>query len=33
MYGAHSTEGGMPLGEECDTFKKPNGWLHLRECL
>jgi hypothetical protein len=28
VYAAHSAEGGLPLGEECGTFWKPNEWLH-----
>jgi hypothetical protein len=24
MYAARSAEGGLPLGEECGTFRKPN---------
>jgi hypothetical protein len=31
VYAARSTEGGLPLGEECDAFRKPNGWLYLQE--
>jgi hypothetical protein len=27
---ARSVEGGLPLGEECGTFRKPNEWLHLQ---
>jgi hypothetical protein len=27
VYAARSVEGGLPLGEECGTFKKPNGRL------
>jgi hypothetical protein len=27
VYVARSAEGGLPLGEECGTFRKPNGWL------
>jgi hypothetical protein len=27
VYAARSAEGGLPLGEECGTFRKPNGWL------
>jgi hypothetical protein len=27
VYAARSTEGGLPLGEKCGTFKKPNGRL------
>jgi hypothetical protein len=27
VYAAHSAEGGLPLGEECSTFRKPNGRL------
>jgi hypothetical protein len=33
VYAARFAEGGMPLGEECGTFRKPNGRLHLRESL
>jgi hypothetical protein len=27
VYAARSVEGGLPLGEECGTFRKPNGRL------
>jgi hypothetical protein len=27
VYAARSAEGGFPLGEECSTFRKPNGWI------
>jgi hypothetical protein len=27
VYVARSAEGGLPLGEECGTFRKPNGRL------
>jgi hypothetical protein len=33
MYVARSAEGGLPLGEECGTFKKPNERPHFRESL
>jgi hypothetical protein len=33
VYVARSAEGGLPLGEESGKFRKPNGWLHLRESL
>jgi hypothetical protein len=31
VYAARSTKGGLPLGEECDTFRKPNRRLQLQE--
>jgi hypothetical protein len=27
VYAARSTKGGLPLGEECGTFRKSNGGL------
>jgi hypothetical protein len=27
MYVARSAKGGLPLGEECGTFREPNGQL------
>jgi hypothetical protein len=33
VYEARSAEGGLPLGEERDTFRKPNGRLHFGESL
>jgi hypothetical protein len=33
VYAAHSVEGGLPLGEECGAFRKPNGQLYLRGSL
>jgi hypothetical protein len=27
VYAARSAKGGLPLGEECGTFRKPNGRL------
>jgi hypothetical protein len=27
VYAARSAEGGFPLGEECGTFRKPDGRL------
>jgi hypothetical protein len=29
VYAARSVEGGLPLGEDCGTFRKPNGRLQL----
>jgi hypothetical protein len=31
VYAARSAKGGLPLGEECGTFRKPNGRLQPQE--